>query len=295
VSGLGRFIHQSNERRVPDDYDGPILLWDIDKTYLDTRFSSFRGLVSIPLELAVDKEAVPGAVPLLRALRRGTGPQSALTPLYFVSGSPPQLRKVIQTKMTLDGVQFDGITFKDQWGLLKARRARDIKRQVGYKLTALLGYRRGVPARAPWLMFGDDVENDAEAFLLFGAVIGGLRGPRLEARLAEAEVHAEDRALIHELVAELPPGPDPVARVFILLANQSDPSRFTDPRVVPCRSYLQTALVLAMEGRVDADAVATVARGLRRGRVPEQTLAEELLDAERRLHVPRTWTDLARR
>ncbi|MCB9650837.1 MAG: hypothetical protein H6730_30240 [Deltaproteobacteria bacterium] len=294
MTDLGRFIQQSNDRHLPDDYDGPILLWDIDKTYLDTRFSSFRGLISIPLELAVDKQAVPGAVPLLRALRRGPGPQSALTPLYFVSGSPPQLRKVIQTKMTLDGVQYDGITFKDQMGLLMARRPKDIKRQVGYKLTALLGYRRRVPARAQWLMFGDDVENDAEAFLLFGQVVAGLRGPRLEDRLQAAHVHDEDRAIIHELVASLPEGPDPVSRVFILLANKTDPERFTDPRVMACRSYLQTSLVLAMEGRITPDTVPMVARGLRRNRVPEQTIAEELRDAERRLHVPRSLTELAR-
>ena len=291
---LGRFIHQSNDRRLPEDYDGPVLLWDIDKTYLDTRFSSFRGLLAIPLEFAVDKRSVPGAVPLLRALRRGPGPQAALTPLYFVSGSPPQLRKVIQTKMTLDGVQFDGITFKDQLGLLKARRPKDIKRQVGYKLAGLLGYRRAVPAQARWLMFGDDVENDAEAFLLFGEVVAGLRGARLEARLEQAAVHPEDRALIHELVAVIPEGPDPVARVFILLVEDTDPARFSDPRVVPCRSYLQTALVLAMEGRVAEDTVPAVAKGLRRNRVAEQALADELIDAERRLHVPRRLTDLAR-
>lgn len=291
---LGPFIHQSNERRLPPDYAGTVLLWDIDKTYLDTKFSTKRGLLAIPFELAIDKRNVPGSVPLLRALRRGKGPQVELTPLYFVSGSPPQLRRVIEKKMTLDGVQFDGITFKDQWGLVRARRMKDVKRQVGYKLAALLGYRLAVPSTARWMLFGDDVEQDAESFLLFGEVCARLRGPALAERLHALDVHPEDVRLVLELTEDLPTGADPVDRVFIHLSAGSDPARFTEPRVVACRSYVQTALVLAMEGRVTPDTVSAVAKALRRHHMAEQTLAEHLLDAERRLNVPRALTNLAR-
>lgn len=291
---LGPYIHQSNDRHLPPGYEGHVLLWDIDKTYLDTNFSTKRGLLTIPLELAIDKRNVPGSVPLLRALRRGVGAQPALTPLYFVSGSPPQLRSVIEKKMTLDGVQFDGITFKDQWGLVRARRMKDVKRQIGYKLAALLGYRRAVPASARWLLFGDDVEQDAEAFLLFGEVCARLRGDALAARLRAHDVHPDDVRIILELSAPLPPGPDPVERVFIHLSNKSDPSRFTDPRVVASRSYVQTALVLSQEDRVAPETIGAVAKALRRHHVPEQTIADHLLDAERRLNVPRALTNLAR-
>lgn len=291
---LGPFVQQSNDRRLPADYDGPVLLWDIDKTYLDTNFSTKRGLLTIPFELAIDKRNVPGSVALLRALRRGPGKQAALTPLYFVSGSPPQLRRVVEKKMVLDGVQFDGITFKDQWGLVRAGRVRDVKRQIGYKLLALLGYRRSVPAGARWLMFGDDVEQDAEAFLLFGEVLARLRGRALAARLEAHEVHPDDVARILELSDTLETGSDPVERIFIHLSARSDPARFTEPRLVASRSYVQTALVLAMEARVAEDTIPAVAKALRRHRVPEQVLAEHLLDAERRLHVPRRLTNLAR-
>src|SRR5437868_8900070 len=97
-------IQRSNERRLTAEYRGDILLWDIDKTYLDTRFSSMRGLLAIPFEFAIDKRTIPGAAVLLRALRRGSGEESALVPLYFISGSPPQLRRVVERKMLLDGV-----------------------------------------------------------------------------------------------------------------------------------------------------------------------------------------------
>ena len=139
---MSLLIERTNDRKFAPEFSGDVFVWDIDKTYLDTHFSSFRGLLSIPLEFAIDKRAMPGAVPLLRALRRGPGEHSAVNPLYFVSGSPQQLRSVIERKMLLDGVDFDGITFKNQWGLVRAGRGREIKEQVGYKVAALLLYHR---------------------------------------------------------------------------------------------------------------------------------------------------------
>ncbi len=289
-----RFIQQSNERTLPQDYSGQILLWDIDKTYLDTSFSSKRGLLAIPLEFAIDKRSVPGAVPLLRALRRGSGAQSALTPLYFVSGSPPQLRKVIEKKMLLDGIQSDGISFKDQWALVRAGRAKDIKRQIGYKVAALLMYRQTIPADARWLLFGDDVESDAEAFLLFGEICCDLRGDALRQRLAAGDVHRDDQDLILELSNDLALGPDPVERVFIHMSAQKDPSIFSDPRVVACRSYIQTALVLAHEERIQAQTVSAVAKVLRRFHMPESVLTEHINEARTRLRIPEALLDLAR-
>lgn len=291
---LGRFIHQTNERRLDPAYTGRILLWDIDKTYLDTRFSSWRGLLAIPFEVAIDKQSVPGAVPLLRALRRGPEAQPSLTPLYFVSGSPPQLRRIVEKKMTLDGVQYDGITFKDQLGLVLARRPKDVKRQIGYKLAALLGYRTQLPDGARWLMFGDDVESDAEVFGLFGEVCAGLRGPALQARLNNAAVHAEDAAIIMDLVHEMPVTADPVERIYIHLTAGRDPESFSDPRVVPCRSYIQTVLALARDEVVAPTAIGAVAKALRRRQIPETTIAVHLQDARRRLGVPHALTEQAR-
>ena len=288
------FLEQSNDRRLPADYSGNVLVFDIDKTYLDTSFSSFRGLIAIPLEFAVDKSALPGAVHLIRALRHGPGADSALTPLYFVSGSPVQMRSVIQQKMTLDGVQYDGITFKDQWGLLRAGRPRDIKAQVGYKLQALLLYRRELPDAVRYLLFGDDVEEDSESFHLFGEICAGLRDEPLAERLRAHRVAKADVEQIVRIASTLPITADPVDRVFIIL-TKNEPSRFADhPRVVAARSYLQTALVLAEMGKIQSEAISAVARDLRRNRISEQTIAEHLTDAETRFGVRRETTLLAR-
>src|SRR5689334_25293938 len=101
------FLQRSNHRHLAADYAGDVLLWDIDKTYLDTRFSSARGLLAIPFEFAIDKRALPGTVALLRALRRGPHEESGVVPVYFVFGSAPQLRSVVGRKVALDAVGLD--------------------------------------------------------------------------------------------------------------------------------------------------------------------------------------------
>lgn len=253
---------RSNDRKLPPDYTGDVLLWDIDKTYLDTHFSSWRGLLAIPFDMAVDKRAVPGAVPLLRALRRGPGARPALVPLYFVSGSPRELRSIIERKMTLDGVEFDGITFKDQWGLAKRGHFKAIKRQIAYKLTALLLYRAELPSGARWLMFGDDVESDAVVFSLFGEVCAGLRGERLELRLADLGVSPDDRPRLLELASLVPVTADPVVNIFIRLASGRAPAAVSDPRVVECSTFLDAAHALVQLGRLRPEDVEAVARDI---------------------------------
>ena len=287
-----RFMERTNQRTLPPDYTGDILVWDIDKTYLETRFSSFRGLLGIVAEAALDKEAVPGAVPLLRALRRGGGPQTRLVPLYFVSGSPPQLRGILERKMTLDGVQYDGITFKDQLALLRARRPRAIKEQVGYKLSALLLYRRETPDGARWLLFGDDVERDAEVFTLFGQVCAGLRGAALAQQMRGMGGMDPEVATAVALAEPLPVTANPVRCVFIRLDRGRDPATFP-PGVMAVHSFLQAALVLHHMGCVQADDIAAVAQDLRRAHTPEAQITAWLEDAHTRLGVPQPLLHLA--
>lgn len=250
------FIDQSNDRELPADYDGPVLVWDIDKTYLDTHFSSWRGLLRIPLEFGVDKVSVPGAAALLRGLRSGPGAHSRATPLYFVSGSPAQMRRVIEEKMRLDGVDFDGITFKDQLGLVRALRPRDVTRQLGYKLAALLAYALQLPPGCRFVLFGDDVEQDAEVFTLFREVLEGLKGRKLRSRLRAGDVHRHDAETVLGLAESLSPRSEPVTRIFIKQSRER--SLGGHPRVVAARSYLTIAAVAAKMDLMRADGVEAV-------------------------------------
>ena len=175
---------RSNQRSLPRDYDGPVFIWDIDKTYLDTNFHSLTGLLKIPLELGIDKKAVTGAPELLHALRDGrSGRENA--PLYFISASPHQIRKSIERKMLLDGVAYDGISFKDPLSAVKKLRFDEIKNQVPFKLSALLLLTQELPVNAKWYLFGDDAELDAQIYSLFADMVAG----RLESKELEEILH----------------------------------------------------------------------------------------------------------
>jgi len=95
----------TNTRALPEDYRGPVITSDIDRTYLESSIHSLRGLVRTALESAEEKRAFAGMIPLYHALRHGPGETPRQTPLYFVSASPPQMEEVLREKMALDGIR----------------------------------------------------------------------------------------------------------------------------------------------------------------------------------------------
>jgi hypothetical protein len=244
--GEGYPLSVFDYRTLPKGYEGPVHVWDIDKTYLSTHFSSLGGLGRIPLEFAVDKEAIPGMPAVLRGLRRGAAPEYACVPLYFVTGSPPFLRSGIEERMLMDGVEYDGIIFKDWMKTLRHRRPGRLKEQVGYKVCALLTGRISRPRAAEYL-FGDDVEQDALAFDLYARILeGGISAGETVSRLIEAGVPKADRKNIFTLLDRLPLRRGPVNRIFIHLARSTPPEMFDGygERVLPVRSSYQLALAL---------------------------------------------------
>ncbi|MBN1945969.1 MAG: hypothetical protein JW797_09855 [Bradymonadales bacterium] len=279
-------------RRLPPDYTGPVYVWDIDKTYLATRFSSLRGMARIPIEFAIDKSAIEGMPAILRGLRRGPGPGFAASPLYFISASPPQLRQVIERKMLLDGVQQDGITFKDWVGTLRQLRPGRLKDHVGFKLCALLVGRRSRPMATEYL-FGDDVEADAQVYSLYAEILDGRLSPgELERALVSARVPRGDRSCVLRLVGELPEERGKVGRILVHLERGTDPSLFLpfSPRLVPVHGALQMSLALYEMGLVDARTVketssAVGTRGRSAHRLPGPLIEDALI---RGLVVPET-------
>lgn len=190
---------------VPAAWTGPVHVWDIDKTYLDTRFSQFKHVARIPFEMGVDKRPVPGAVALLHALREGPDGR-AHAPLHFVSASPRQLAPSIERRMLLDGVEWDSITFKDPVRLLLRGQTHQLTEQVAFKLSALLLLARQTPPEARFHLFGDDAEHDALVACLFADVLAGrLRGGALAHALRRAGCRPPYIERIVELAKELAP------------------------------------------------------------------------------------------
>jgi hypothetical protein len=233
-----------------------IFRWDLDKTYLRTDFESLRGLVRSAFEKAEEKQAVPGASVLLRELR-GAGSHR----ICFISGSPRQMRKVLEQKLHLDGVQFDEFILKPNMSNLLRGRFRALREQVGYKLPALLAGRVGVPPEVPETLFGDDVESDAFIYSLYADILRGAASRDEVVRVLErAQVYPDVLTHTVDLIARIAPS-DRVRRIFIHLDKRTPPARFDryGARVVPFYNYFQAAAVLYQDGVLSADALVRVA------------------------------------
>ncbi|MBN2359147.1 MAG: hypothetical protein JXR83_06815 [Deltaproteobacteria bacterium] len=280
-------VVQHRDRRLDAAFCGDILIWDIDKTYLNTHFSTWRGLLAIPFEFAVDKEALPGTVALLHGLRHGPDLETRQTPLYFVSASPPQLRAVLTRKMVLDGVEYDGLTFKDQLGLLGRGRWRELRHQLGYKLAALLQLRAELPAGCRLLLFGDNAEDDADIFALFAATCAGVRGRALESRLRDRGATAQAAQALTELASRLPVA-DCVERCYLHLVRPAPLAAYDQhhPLLVATRDALEQALHLAQSGRLRQRDVEEVGREMIARGIDRALLRQRVDETAARFALP---------
>jgi hypothetical protein len=246
-----------DQRSYPEGFDGKVFVWDIDKTYLETHFSSLKGMARIPVEFAIDKKAIAGMPEILRGLRRGPGEDYACAPLYFVSASPPQMRRVIERKMLMDGVEYDGIILKDWFKTLRQLRPGRLKEQAGFKICALLAGRLTRPQSVESL-FGDDVESDAEAFYIYSHLLSGDRSTgEINQMMVEAGVKRDDQRCIRKLLDHLGPERGRVARVFIHLEHDTPVEQFKRlaPQVAPVKGAVQLSLALYGMNLVDVETV----------------------------------------
>jgi hypothetical protein len=268
--------------------------WDLDKTYLRTEFDTVRDLLRRAIERPSEKRTVPGAAALLRELR-ATGPAG----IYILSGSPEQMRRVLEAKLRLDGIRWDGFTLKPSLRNLLRANFRFLKDQVGFKLSAMVASREPLAPELDEILFGDDAETDAFIYSLYADLCAGrVDASMLMQVLEQAASSEEDVAKLLLLLGRLPKR-DHCRRIFIHLDRMSALDRFEvyGPRVCPFYNYFQPALVLLEMGALDAKAALRVGAELvidqaftsdaltasfvelaRRGQVREST-ASRLVDA----------------
>ena len=154
------------------------------------------------LQKASEKEAVPGAAALIRELRA-----QGDTRLCIISGSPKQMRAVLEEKLKLDGVEWDELVLKDNVRNLLRGRFRALRGQVGYKLPVLLESRIHAPVEAEEVLFGDDAEADAFIYSLYADLIAGRVDEAVLGQVLEAaQVYPDDRARIVSAWRAIPAG-----------------------------------------------------------------------------------------
>ncbi len=228
--------------------------WDLDKTYLRTDFDGFGNLLKTALQRADQKQSFPGAPALIRELR-GQGSR-----ICIISGSPRQMRKVLEQKLRLDGVEWDEFILKPNLSNLMRGRFRAMRDQIGYKLPTLLASRNAMAQPLPELLFGDDAEADAFIYSLYGDILSGRMTDSMLGRILEAtEMYDDQRRSVADQVAKLDRN-DSVRRIFIHLERHSPPARFAPygRRVVPVYNYFQVALVAFADGALPSTSVLKV-------------------------------------
>lgn len=239
--------------------DRLVYRWDLDKTYLRTEFDTLRDLFLTAFETEHQKRTVPGAAALLREIQ-ASGPAG----IYILSGSPEQMRRVLEAKLRLDGIRWDALTLKPNLNNLLRGRFRAMKDQVGFKLDAMLAARQSLAPELDEVLFGDDAETDAFVYSLYADLCAGHVGADvLERVLAQAAVTEAQAAALLGRLGRVPKR-DCCARIFIHLERVSSLERFEvyGGRVCPFYNYLQPALVLVELGAMDASAALRVAADL---------------------------------
>ncbi|MFQ5665474.1 MAG: phosphatase domain-containing protein [Candidatus Binatia bacterium] len=267
-----------------------IFRWDLDKTYLQSDFESLRELMRIPFEKPEEKVTVPGVAPLIRGLREVAVHAGRDVRIYFISASPPQIATAVKEKLALDGIQYEGIVFKNQLQHLMRGRFRHLREQVGFKLTELLKSRVAMPPESEEILFGDDWESDPVIYSLYADVVARRLTPsELGEVLATIGVDWRLNAQARELAMAVPAG-DVVRRIYINLERRTPPTtfRFFGARLVPAYNYFQTAACLFEDGHLTLPAVSRVAECLigNSGYTPAR-LANSLADIVRRGHLGR--------
>ena len=277
-------IDRASYRTLDPNWEGQVFIADIDRTYLSTRFSSLRGMARIPFEGAAQKRDIEGMARLIREIRRGPGERSRDTPLYFVSASPKQLRPVIERKMGLDGISFDGTTFKDWGRVLRRAKFKRLKEQVGFKMTALMTGRAATPEGAQEILLGDDLETDPVTYAIYADALAGRIPIRDLTRVLRlngvGEGDAED---IMRLRRDLKPGRG-VLRALIRLERHTDTDDFLEfgPGVIGCTGAFQMAAALWKLGSISLAGVGRVVVELVGRGVGTESIAQRLEDLARR-------------
>lgn len=238
-----------------------VFLWDVDKTYLDTKFESLKGLWRTATERPTSKLNVPGTAELTRCLSEKYKDQFAI---FFVTASPPQIEHKIYQKLKHDGVEPYGIFCKDNLQNLRPRKLWRITKHVGYKLQALMQMRSFLHEDVRLVMFGDDGESDAIIYSLFSDICsrridsGELRQVLNFFRVLDPQVD-----IILGLQSECPNN-DPVEKVYINLADDTDADYYVKfgLRTVPTYNAFETAVDLYQDGKLDILHVVRVAERL---------------------------------
>lgn len=272
ISGDVVFCSYKNLKTLPQVKS--LYVWDLDKTYLDTKFENLQSLFKTAFEKSKDKSNVPGTKTLLQALHKaGEIPQDKQTSglknstaIFFITASPPQMEEKIFRKLLLDGIKPWGIFFKNNLkNIFPPNRWRRLTQHVGYKLQALLHlHLLGDSKILSQFFWGDDSEMDAVIYNLYSDICAHrLKGQNLEEALKHFHVSAQYKT-IAEFQDKIISG-DPVKRIYINLEEGTDVEYYQKfgNRVLPTYTSFQIALDCFKYKKITLKQVISVGKDLK--------------------------------
>lgn len=243
-----------------------VYVWDVDKTYLDTRFETFRGLLRTATEKATQKKNIPGSAELVRALQDSWKKKNGGShfPIFFITASPPQMEAKIREKIGLDGIRPLGIFTKDNLPNLVPRRFWRLNKQVGYKIQSLLQMRSLLHPEVRIILFGDDGESDAVIYSLFSDICSRRMNTSDLRQILNALFVLDDQIDTIFRLQEKIPIQDPVDKIYINLADDTDADYYIKfgRRTLPTINSFQTALDLFQDNRLDKEHLGHIAQNL---------------------------------
>jgi len=255
------YVVSSLQREAKEVY-----VWDLDKTYLDTSWGSFRELSRTIMEKAFQKKNVPGTATLVRALTvsRGFGAGAEPFPIYFITASPPQIERKIREKLQFDGIYPYGTFYKDNLKNLRPKRMWRLTQQIGYKIQSLLQLRVLLREDVRQVLWGDDSESDAIIYSLYSDICSRrLSETEITQTLKGLHVTGEQLRVILDLQRQVPEN-DPVDKIYINLAIDTDPEYYVKfgRRMVPTENTFQASLDLFQDNRIKIEQVLRVVQDL---------------------------------
>lgn len=240
-----------------------VFVWDVDKTYLDTNIASLRGLLRTIREKAFQKKNIPGTATLVRALSESLQ-QGDKLPLYFITASPPQLESKIMGKLAIDEISPYGAFYKDNLKNLNLNRFRRLTQQIGFKLQALLQLRLRLREDVKQILWGDDSESDALIYSLYSDICSGrIEDDELVRVLESLNVLNPQIRTILKFKDNVPRN-DPVERIYINLATDTDPDYYVKfgRRMLPTYNTFQIALDLFQDNKMKEESLLSIAQVL---------------------------------
>lgn len=254
-----RYVSEGVEKSVDE-----VFVWDLDKTYLDTAIETIAQLLLTVVERAFQKKNVPGTKSLLQALSKSFSERKgqARMPIYFITASPPQMENRISEKFQFDGIRPFGCFYKDNLRNIHPRRLWRLKKQVGYKIQALLQLRTRLKENVRQIFWGDDSESDAVIYNLYSDIcarrIGAQDLRHILKSLSVTNDQIDTILLLQSQVSDV----DPVEKIYINLAVDTDPDYYLKfgRRTVATYNSFQVCMDLFQDGRLKLEDTYQVAQ-----------------------------------